>query len=175
MPGDIYLGFGSNMGNREANVRAALQRLAPLVRVDDVSSLYETAPVGVEDQPPFLNAVARVTTGLQPRALLRLAKGLENEMGRRGGDVWGPRPLDIDILLIGERVVSDELLTVPHPRLYGRAFALVPLAELAPGLVPPQMTATIAELRDAVGGAGVRRVAERGWEQGGRGSWLGWT
>lgn len=172
---DVFLGLGSNVGNREANLRLAIHRLGPLVRVEEVSSLYETAPVGVEAQPPFLNAVARIVTGLQPRALLRLVKSVEEELGRRPGEVWGPRPIDIDILLMGDRVVAEDHLTVPHPRLYGRAFVLVPLAELAPDLVPPEMSETIASMRDMAGDAGVAKVAERGWEQRGRGSWLGWT
>ncbi len=174
-PFAVYLGLGSNMGHREANLRMALGRLEPLVRIEAVSSLYETAPVGVEAQPPFLNAVARATTGLRPHALLRLVKAIEEEIGRRPGPVWGPRPIDIDILLMGEQVVATDDLAVPHPRLAERGFVLAPLAELAPGLTPPEIRATIARLRDAAGTAGVAKMAEPGWERAGRGSWLGWT
>src|SRR5207253_2366745 len=124
-----YLGLGSNMGNRRENLRLALGRLQPLVRVEQVSSLYETAPVGVEEQPPFLNAVARVTTGLRPRALLRLVKSIEDEIGRRPGPVWGPRPIDIDLLLVGDEVIETPDLTLPHPRLGERGFVLLPLYE----------------------------------------------
>ncbi len=168
----VYLGLGSNTGNREANLRAALTRLRPLVQVDAVSSLYETEPIGLKDQRPFLNAVARVSTGLRPVALLRLAKAIEDDLGRRPGPVGGPRPIDVDILLMGDIVLATDDLVVPHPRLAERAFVLVPLAELAPGLIPPGMIESIARLRDAVGTAGVAKLAGRGWERSGRGSWL---
>ena len=171
-PPATYLAFGSNLGNREANIRMAIGRLTPLVRVDAVSSLYETPPMGVEDQPAFLNAVARVTTGLTPHALLRYVKALEDEIGRRPGPRWGPRPIDIDILLMGDRVVDTDALTLPHPHLAERAFVLVPLAELAPDLVPAGQADTIAKLAASIDSAGVTKVAEPDWERRGRGSWL---
>ncbi|MSQ61730.1 MAG: 2-amino-4-hydroxy-6-hydroxymethyldihydropteridine diphosphokinase [Dehalococcoidia bacterium] len=170
--GQAYLGLGSNLGNRRENLRMALGRLQPLVRVDAVSALYETVPVGVEEQPRFLNAVARVTTGLRPPALLRLAKSIEEEVGRRPGPVWGPRPVDIDILLMGDEVVDSPVLVIPHPRLRERAFVLLPLRDLALALAIPGSGESVAALAERVGAEGVRRVEEMGWERSGRGAWL---
>ncbi|MDP2949156.1 MAG: 2-amino-4-hydroxy-6-hydroxymethyldihydropteridine diphosphokinase [Chloroflexota bacterium] len=165
----VYVGLGANVGNRLANLRMALDRLGTLARVEGVSSLYETAPVGVSDQPPFLNAVCRIATGLEPAALLRFLKSVEWEIGRRpGGQAWGPRPIDLDILLYGERVMDTGELQVPHPRLAERAFVLVPLAELAPELRHPLLGKTMGELRASVGEEGVREIAPWGWETGGR-------
>ncbi len=164
----VYLGLGANVGNRLANLRMALDRLGTLARLEEVSPLYETEPQGGIDQPPFFNAVCRIATGLEPAALLRFLKGLEWEIGRRpGGQLWGPRPIDLDILLYGERVVDTGQLQVPHPRLVERAFVLVPLAELAPGLRHPLLGKTIGELRASVGEEGIREIAPRGWETGG--------
>jgi 2-amino-4-hydroxy-6-hydroxymethyldihydropteridine diphosphokinase len=162
-----YLGLGANLGDRLANLRLALRRLQTLARLEEVSSLYETQPQGVTDQPLFLNAVCRVATGLEPPALLRFLKNVEWEIGRRpGGQTWGPRPIDLDILLYDNRVVDTPDLKVPHPRLPERAFVLLPLCELAPELRPPQLRRTMKELLASVGEKGVRRIAPRGWEKG---------
>jgi 2-amino-4-hydroxy-6-hydroxymethyldihydropteridine diphosphokinase len=163
----VYLGLGANVGDRLANLRMALARLQTLARLEAVSSLYETQPQGVSDQPLFLNAVCRISTGLEPQALLRFLKNLEWEIGRRpGGQTWEPRPIDLDILLYDDRVVDAPELKVPHPRLAERAFVLVPLAELAPGLHHPLLGKTIKELLASVGEEGVRRIAPAGWEKG---------
>jgi 2-amino-4-hydroxy-6-hydroxymethyldihydropteridine diphosphokinase len=163
----VYLGLGANLGDRLANLRLALRRLQTLARLEEVSSLYETQPQGVTDQPLFLNAVCRVATGLEPPALLRFLKNVEWEIGRRpGGEPWGPRPIDLDILLYDDRVVDTPELKVPHPRLPERAFVLVPLCELAPELRHPQLGSTMKELLASVGEKGVRRIAPRGWEKG---------
>jgi 2-amino-4-hydroxy-6-hydroxymethyldihydropteridine diphosphokinase len=163
----VYLSLGANVGDCLANLRMALARLQTLARLEAVSSLYETQPQGVRDQPLFLNAVCRVSTGLEPQALLRLLKNLEWEIGRRpGGQTWGPRPIDLDILLYDERVVDATELKVPHPRLAERAFVLVPLAELAPELRHPLLGKTMKELQASVGEEGVRRIAPAGWEKG---------
>jgi 2-amino-4-hydroxy-6-hydroxymethyldihydropteridine diphosphokinase len=163
----VYLGLGANVGDRLANLRMALARLQTLARLEEVSSLYETQPQGVSDQPLFLNAVCRVTTGLEPQALLRFLKNLEWEIGRRpGGQTWGPRPIDLDILLYDDRVVDAPELKVPHPRLAERAFVLVPLAELAPELRHPLLGKTMKELLASVGQEGVKRIASAGWEKG---------
>lgn len=163
----VYLGLGANVGNRLANLRMALARLQTLARLEDVSSLYETQPQGVTGQPLFFNAVCRASTGLEPQALLRFLKNLEWEIGRRpGGQMWGPRPIDLDILLYDDRVVDAAELKVPHPRLAERAFVLVPLCELAPELRHPLLGKTMKELLASVGKKGVRKIAPRAWEKG---------
>jgi len=163
----VYLGLGANVGDRLANLRMALARLQTLARLEEVSSLYETQPQGVSDQPLFFNAVCRVSTGLEPQALLRFLKNLEWEIGRRpGSQTWGPRPIDLDILLYDTRVVDAPELKVPHPRLAERAFVLVPLAELAPELRHPLLGKTMKELLASVGQEGVKRIAPAGWEKG---------
>jgi 2-amino-4-hydroxy-6-hydroxymethyldihydropteridine diphosphokinase len=165
----VYLSLGANLGDRLANLRLALARLQTLARLEDVSSLYETEPQGVSDQPLFLNAVCRVTTGLEPQALLRFLKNLEQESGRRpGGQKWGPRPIDLDILLYDDRLVDAPELTIPHPRLAERAFVLIPLCELAPELRHPLLEKTMKELLASVGEKGIKKIAPRGWEKGER-------
>ena len=161
----VYLGLGSNLGNREANLRAALRALWRMGRVEAVSSLYETGPVGGPEQPPFLNAACRFETGLEPRPLLRFLKGLEHELGRRpGGEQWGPRPIDLDILLYDDRLLDEEGLVVPHPRLAERPFVLAPLAEIAAGVPHPAAGKSVAQLLKAAGEHGVQCVAGAGWE-----------
>ena len=161
----VYLGLGANVGNRLANLRLALARMCTFARLEAVSRLYETAPVGLTEQPPFLNAACRITTGLEPAALFRFLKNLEAEIGRRpGGPLGGPRPIDLDILLYGERVVETASLRIPHPRLAERAFVLAPLCDLTPELRHPVLGKTMRELLDAVGEAGVKLVAAGGWE-----------
>jgi len=163
----VYLGLGANLGDRLANLRLALQRLQTLARLEEVSSLYETQPQGVSAQPLFLNGVCRVTTGLEPKALLRFLKNVERETGRQpGGERWGPRPIDLDILLYDDSVLDAPELTVPHPRLAERSFVLVPLCELAPELRHPLLGKTMKELLASVGKKGVRKIAPRAWEKG---------
>ena len=162
----VYLGLGSNLGNREANLRAALRGLWRRGRVEAVSSLYETEAVGGPAQPRFYNAACRWETGLEPRPLLRFLQGLEHELGRRpGGERWAPRPIDLDVLLCGDRIVDEEGLTIPHPRLAERPFVLAPLAEIAADVRHPVEGRTIAELLAAAGTEGVRRIAEAGWDE----------
>jgi 2-amino-4-hydroxy-6-hydroxymethyldihydropteridine diphosphokinase len=135
-----YVGLGANIGDREAAIRRALALLAaaPGVRVAAVSELRETEPVGYVDQPPFLNAAAALDTELAARDLLELLLRVERELGRvRDGPRFGPRTIDLDVLLYGDEVIDEPGLTVPHPRLHERRFALEPLAELDPGLVVP--------------------------------------
>ena len=130
----IFLGLGTNLGEREANLREAVRRLAALpgTRVVGLSSLHETAPWGVEDQPPFLNAVAELRTELEPEALLTAVKEIERAMGREPTFRWGPRLIDLDLLLYGERRLRTERLTLPHPHLRERPFVTEPLGEIAP-------------------------------------------
>lgn len=162
----IYLGLGSNLGNREANLRMALRGLARLARVEAVSSLYETEAEG-PPQPPYYNAACAIVTGLEPLALLRFLKSLEHEIGRRPAhEQDAPRVIDLDILLWDDLVVESPELVIPHPRLAGRSFALVPLAEIAPEAVHPVLGESTARLAQASGRGGVRLVAGSGWEGG---------
>jgi 2-amino-4-hydroxy-6-hydroxymethyldihydropteridine diphosphokinase len=148
-----YLGLGSNVGDRESHLHAALTGLrAHAVIVEAVSSLYETEPVGeVLEQPDFLNAAARIRTQLEPKDLLDLCKAIEVEQGRMiGGQRHGPRPLDIDLLLLADVELSTERLTLPHPEVTTRRFVLAPLLELDSDLSLPDGT----RLADALEGLG---------------------
>ncbi|MGH2925461.1 MAG: 2-amino-4-hydroxy-6-hydroxymethyldihydropteridine diphosphokinase [Solirubrobacterales bacterium] len=157
-----HLGLGSNVGDRHEHLRAAVAALGERgVEVDAVSSLYETEPVGeVLDQPDFLNAVARVRTGLDPEGLLDVCKAIEAERGRSsGGPRHGPRPLDVDLLLIGDLELATARLTLPHPEVATRRFVLEPLLELDPDLVLPDGTVLADSLASL---AGAQRVARAG-------------
>jgi 2-amino-4-hydroxy-6-hydroxymethyldihydropteridine diphosphokinase len=145
-----YLGLGSNVGEREEHLRAALRLLVEHgVEVEAVSSLYETEPVGeMVDQPDFLNAAARIRTELGPEELLDVCKAIEAERGRMfGGPRHGPRPLDLDLLLLGELEVEGERLRLPHPEVTSRRFVLAPLLELDPDLALPDGTSLAQALR----------------------------
>ena len=137
----VYVGLGSNLGDREQTLRAAVAALAahPAVEVVAVSSLIDTEPVGYTDQPRFLNGVAALDTGLSARELLELLLEVEHSFGRRRDGVprRGPRTLDLDLLLYGGDEIDEPGLRVPHPRLHERRFVLEPLAEVAPGLEVP--------------------------------------
>jgi len=140
---DGYLGLGSNVGDPAAHLRAAVALLgARGVAVEAVSSAYATEPVGeVLDQPDFLNAAARIRTGLEPEALLDACKAVEAERGRRlDAPRHSPRPLDVDLLLLGDLELSTDRLTLPHPEVSSRRFVLVPLLELDPDLTLPDGT-----------------------------------
>jgi para-aminobenzoate synthetase component I len=132
-----YLGLGSNLGDRHATLSTALARLAaaPEVRIARVSPVYETAAVGLTDQPDFLNLIVELETTLAPHALLDLCLSIEQSLGRVRRERWGPRTLDLDVLLYADVTLADAQLTLPHPRLHERAFVLVPLADLAPDLI----------------------------------------
>jgi 2-amino-4-hydroxy-6-hydroxymethyldihydropteridine diphosphokinase len=133
-----FIGLGSNLGEREQNLRAALERLSELGRLRS-SAVRETDPVGVTDQPKFLNAVAELHTQLPARELLDRLLGIERDLGRdRSVETrWGPRTIDLDLLLFGDEVIDEPGLTVPHPRLAERGFVLEPLYEIDPELVLP--------------------------------------
>lgn len=160
----IYLGLGSNLGERTNNLIAALKALAPYVIVEAVSSLYETDPVGPQDQQDFHNAVCRANTSLAPPELLAAVKQIERDVGRVQARHWGPRMIDIDILLYGDKIVTEPDLRIPHQELVNRAFVLVPLAELAADVRHPSQGKTVAELLASVDPSGVRLLAEVGWE-----------
>lgn len=154
----VYLGLGSNLGDRDAHLRRALAALAPEVSIARLSSVYDTAPVLVTDQPRFHNIVCACQSGLAPLALLSYIKRVEEELGRAPGPRYGPRVIDIDILLYGQIVLDTPELTIPHARLAERAFALKPLAEIAPSLRHPALGATIAELAAAVSQQDVQAI-----------------
>jgi 2-amino-4-hydroxy-6-hydroxymethyldihydropteridine diphosphokinase len=140
VPLKAYIGLGSNLGDRAGFLRRAVEllRADPEIEVVAVSSVRETDPVDLVDQPRFLNAAVEVETGLTPRALLERLLAVEQELGRRRtGPLYGPRTIDLDLLLYADEVVDEPGLTVPHPRLAERRFALEPLHELAPDVVVP--------------------------------------
>ena len=136
MRSTVYLALGANIGDREANMRSAVRLIdqGPCILVA-VSSLYRTKPVGVLDQPDFLNAVVRLETEQEPDELLQLCKSIERTIGRQRTIRWGPRVIDIDILLVDEIQLMTPELTLPHPEMLKRAFVLVPLAEIEPMLL----------------------------------------
>jgi len=133
----VFIALGTNLGDCLANLRDAINALAPDVRILRESMIYETPPWGYTDQPSFLNMVVEAETSLNPRALLSYLKKREDELGRVKNFRYGPRHIDLDILFYDELVLDGESLQIPHPRLHERAFVLVPLAELVPDFVHP--------------------------------------
>jgi len=159
----VYLGLGANVGDTQDNLRAAVRLLRQSgCSVTAVSSMYLTKPVGVTDQPDFLNAVIAVRTALGPLDVLRVCESVEETLGRERTIRWGPRVIDIDILLYEGVAVDEEGLVVPHPRMLERAFVLVPLAEIAPDVeVAEGLTAREAAGR--IGQAGVTLARDSSW------------
>jgi 2-amino-4-hydroxy-6-hydroxymethyldihydropteridine diphosphokinase len=156
-----YLGLGSNVGDRESHLRAAIELLASRgVEVEAVSSAYETEPVGeVLDQPDFLNAAIRIRTELEPEALLDACKEVESARGRAlDAPRHSPRPLDVDLLLLGDLQLSTMRLTLPHPEVTSRRFVLAPLLELEPELALPDGTRLAQALTSLGGGQRVQRL-----------------
>lgn len=157
----IYLALGTNQGDRARNLRRALELLAPQVMLTRLSSVYETAPWGVNDQPDFLNMAAEGVTALPPVDLLDALKTVEQTMGRQSTVRYGPREIDLDILLYGDLTMQTERLEIPHARMAERAFVLIPLHELAPDLVHPRLHRTVRELVAALPDrSGVREFPE---------------
>ncbi len=157
-----YVGMGSNIGERDVLLAQAVERLNghPDIRVTAVSPLYETDPVGYEDQPPFLNMACRIVTSLAPEALLHETLGIERDLGRERTVRWGPRTIDIDLLLYENTTIRTEPLTVPHPRLMERAFVLVPLLDILDNNERDWLPGPVSEPVDA---AGVRRWTSNNW------------
>lgn len=141
----VYLGLGSNLGERQNNLSLALDFIAERIKIEKLSPVYDTAPVGNTNQPRFLNMVARVSSRLAANTLLFMVKGIEAKLGRVPIDT--PRPIDIDILFYGDQVINNPPeLIVPHPRLAERSFVLIPLADIAPDLVHPVSKKTIRQM-----------------------------
>jgi len=150
----IYLALGTNLGDRGESLRNAVERLRDGVQIERLSSVYETEPAYLLDQPRFLNMALRGHTALGPHALLAFLKAVEHHLGRTAGPRYGPRAIDLDILLYGSLMLTTAALTIPHPRMAERPFVLVPLAEIAPKLVPPGWDRSIAALAKVVRGNG---------------------
>lgn len=155
----VYVALGANLGDPVATVHAAFAALAglPHTRVAATSALYRTAPVGITEQPEFINAAAALETALEPEALLDALLAIEQQFGRIRAERNGPRTLDLDILLYADRIIASPRLTLPHPRLHLRAFVLYPLADLAPDLVLPGR-GTLAAWLPAVANQGIVRL-----------------
>ena len=154
----IYLGLGTNLGDRQANLQDAVAGLIPKVGVLRVYSVYETEPWGYRDQPACLNQVLEGETDLQPLDLLLFLKNLELTLGRQATFLYGPRLIDLDILFYDQAVINQPELVIPHPRLAERAFMLVPLTELAPELRHPVLGLTISMLKNRIDTSGVKLV-----------------
>lgn len=152
----IYLGLGTNLGDRISNLLRAIEALGAKIIITDVSRIYATDAWGIEDQPDFLNMCVAGQTELSPFALLQFVKHLETKLGRIPTTHWGPRLIDIDILFYDDLVLDEPGLTIPHRGAAERATVLVPLADIAPNLQHPIEEKSISELRSSVDSAGVR-------------------
>lgn len=154
----VFLGVGTNLGDRRANLSAAQAAVSEFVIVQKTSRVYETAPWGMTDQPDFLNQAWEVTTILPPLQLLRRLKEIETLLGRKPSVRYGPRLIDIDILLYSNLIFRSADLVIPHPRISERAFVLAPLADLEPDMVIPGMTHSVAELLGRHGKKGIKEI-----------------
>ncbi|MDK8176570.1 2-amino-4-hydroxy-6-hydroxymethyldihydropteridine pyrophosphokinase [Staphylococcus sp. HMSC072B07] len=144
----VFLGLGSNVGDRENQLKEAIRLLDEQsgIKVVKVSSFYETEPVGYVDQPDFLNLCVEIQTELSPKAVLERGLAIEQQLHRVRKERWGPRTLDIDILLYGDQIIEEQDLTIPHPRMTERAFVLIPLQEIAPNKIEPRTQTKIKDI-----------------------------
>ncbi len=159
---NVFLGIGGNLGDRHRSMRAAVTEIRKALDDVRVSSLYESAPWGVSDQPAFLNAVVRARTSLEPLELLDAMQAIESDLGRVRKQHWGPRSIDIDILLYGSQIIDEPRLKVPHPYMAQRGFVLRPLADLAAGLTLPDGS-LVGELLTTVSQDDLRRIEGPEW------------
>lgn len=143
---NVFIGLGSNLGNRTENCLAAIEHLSDFTIIKSVSSFYETEPVGNEDQPRFINAVAKVNTLLSPLNLLNSLKTIEGQLGREKNERWGPRTIDLDILIYEDFVLDSQELTIPHKELINRRFMMEPLCEIEPWLEHPTLNKTMSTI-----------------------------
>ncbi|PWH16813.1 MAG: 2-amino-4-hydroxy-6-hydroxymethyldihydropteridine diphosphokinase [Anaerolineae bacterium] len=157
----VYLALGTNLGDRLENLRQARQALPPAVEIEAASSVYETPPWGVLDQPPFYNQVVRAVTDLSPHDLLTYLKQIEQRLGRTETVRNGPRPIDLDILFYDDLELETPQLSIPHPRMEGRAFVWLPLAEIAPHLIYPKLGKTAQQIATELDCSGIHLTLEQ--------------
>ena len=145
----VFIGIGSNEGDRLAHISQAIRALSAVdgVHVVQMATIIESEPVGGPPQGPYLNTVVALDTGLAPRDLLSALKAIEQQLGRQpAGERWGPRPIDLDVLLYEDQIIESPELTIPHPRMHERQFVLEPLVQIAPDVIHPLLQRTITEL-----------------------------
>ncbi len=159
---EVYIALGSNLGDRLLNLQSAIEQMPPAVRPLECSPVYETPPWGYLDQPNFLNQVVRAVTELSPLDLLAYLKQIEVRLGRKATFRNGPRVIDLDILFFDDLVFETETLTIPHPRMAGRGFVLVPLADLAPRFCHPVSGLTVEEMLSQVEPSDIRKISLNG-------------
>lgn len=158
----VFIAIGSNLGDREENLKEAI-RLAEAgggLSVVRVSSFYESEPWGVTEQPRFVNAVFEARTSLSARGLLRYLKEIEKKMGRAPAEKWGPRLIDMDIIFYGNMVIKEDDFEVPHPRAHERSFVMIPLVEIAPDVAHPVLRRTASEIADGLDRTGLKRIGD---------------
>ncbi len=153
-----YLGLGANTGDRRGNLARALEYIQNRGELTVVSSVYESEPVGYREQPLFLNMACGLKTDLSPNELFRYMKLIEILLGRKPSFRNAPRPIDIDVLVYGDRVIREKGLVIPHPRMHERAFVMAPMADIAPDLVHPEFQKTMKRIAEEIGTEGVKLV-----------------
>ncbi|HEX3034160.1 MAG TPA: 2-amino-4-hydroxy-6-hydroxymethyldihydropteridine diphosphokinase [Thermodesulfobacteriota bacterium] len=146
----VFVGIGSNLGNRAENCATAIREMSNFAKISAVSSIYETEPVGRENQPDFINCITKIETGLSPYELLLSLLSVENKLGRKHTQKWGPRIIDLDILFYDDLIVDSGELTIPHPRAHLRRFVLEPLSEIAPDFVHPTLKVSVSKLLEGL-------------------------
>lgn len=161
-----YIGLGSNLGDRLANLSAAITAMEPEVHPVECSSVYETPPWGYIDQPNFLNQVVKAETELSPADLLSYLKRIEQDLGRQATFLYGPRMIDLDIIFFDDEIINSPPITIPHPRMESRGFVLQPLADLAPELKHPVLDISVQDLLDQVDVLGIKWFSSGGCGEG---------